>query len=67
MAFLSSLNENGFRFGDDNISPSVLGVGRLELLLFSLYDEMVKLGGAADEGLVLLEDLEVPDADRRKK
>lgn len=65
VAFFSSLNEKGFRFGDDKISPSVLGVGRLEELLFSLNDGMVNVEGA-EERLVLLEYFETPDADKRK-
>lgn len=49
-----------FIFGEDKISPSDLGVGRLEALLFSLKDGRVKLEGA-DERLVLLEFFETPD------
>lgn len=42
------------RFGEDKISPSDLGVGRLKALLFSLYDGIDKL-----EGVVF----EIPDAE----
>lgn len=59
MAFFSSLNVKGFRFGEDKISPSDLGVGRLEALLFSLYDGIDKLEGA--------DAFEIPDADRRER
>lgn len=65
VAFFNSLNVKGFRFGDDNISPSVLGVGRLEELLFSLNEGIVNVEGA-EERLVLLEYLETPDADKEK-
>lgn len=66
MAFFSSLNEKAFIFGEDKISPSDLGVGRLEALLFSLKDGMVRLEGA-DERLVLLEVFETPDPGWRRK
>lgn len=46
----------GLRLGEDKISPSDLGVGRLEALLFSLYDGIDKL-----EGVVF----EIPDAERQ--
>lgn len=51
--------------GDDNISPSVLGVGRHPELLVSLKDGIVRLEGA-EERLVLLEILEPPDAGKKK-
>jgi hypothetical protein len=57
------LNEKAFKFGDDNISPSLLGVGRHSLLL-PLYDGMVRLDGT-EEWLVLLEILEAPGSSKR--
>lgn len=52
------MNEKGFRFGDDKISPSDLGVGsRLEALLFSLYDD----GIDELEGV----DFEIPVANKK--
>jgi hypothetical protein len=50
VAFFSSLNAKALRLGEDKISPSDLGVGRrLEELLLSLYDGMVKLDGVLFE------------------
>jgi hypothetical protein len=44
------LNAKALRLGEDKISPSDLGVGRrLEELLLSLYDGMVKLDGVLFE------------------
>lgn len=56
MAFLSSLNVKAFKLGDNNISPSDLGVGKPELLL-SLEDGMGRLDGGY-ERLDLLETLD---------
>jgi hypothetical protein len=64
VALFSSLNEKAFKFGDDNISPSLLGVGKHSELLFPLYDGMVRLEGT-EERLVLLEILEAPDGRKR--
>lgn len=58
------MNEKAFRLGDDNISPSVLGVGRLEELLNSLNDGTVN--EETEERLFLLETFETPDADKEK-
>lgn len=58
------MNEKAFRLGDDNISPSVLGVGRLEELLNSLNDGTVN--EETEERLFLLENFETPDADKEK-
>jgi len=38
VAFFSSLKAKALRFGEDRISPSDLGVGRLETSLASQYD-----------------------------
>jgi hypothetical protein len=67
VAFFSSLNEKAFIFGEDKISPSDLGVGRLEALLFPLKEDgMVRLEGA-NERLVLLEVFETPNPSWRRK
>jgi len=58
VAFFSSLNVKDLRLGEDKISPSDLGVGRLKALLFSLYDGIDKLEGVA---------LEIPDAEIKGK
>lgn len=62
MAFFKSLNVKDFRFGEDKISPSDLGVGRLEALLLSLNDGIDKVDGT-DEGLVF----DIPDPNQIKK
>lgn len=54
-----------FKLGDNNISPSDLGVGRHSELPFSLEGGMGRLEGA-EERLDLLEILEAPDARREK-
>lgn len=68
MALLISLNEKAFKFGDDKISPSDRGVGRLEMeaLLLSLYDGMVR-EERAEERLVLLVFFETPAVNSRNE
>lgn len=65
MAFRNSLNVNAFKFGEDKISPSDLGVGRLEeeALLLSLQDSVVRLK-RGEYRLVLLEFFETPKVER---
>lgn len=60
MAVFSSIKEKAFKFGDDNISPSDLGVGRLSVALFSLQDGTVRLEAVEDKP-VLLVTFEAPE------
>lgn len=45
--FFNSLNEKGLAWGDDRISASVFGVGRLSPLLLTVYEGMLILEGGA--------------------
>lgn len=54
VAFFNSLNEKALTCGDDRISASDLGVGRLSPLLFPLLYEVMLMFDGTDEQLVLL-------------